>query len=234
MERKVFILLLGLLSIQLPSLAFKIKKKVNVNSLYPNAIGFYKVRERVPTFYNFGCKAGFDYIGFKQTGVNASQLSTPGLNLGIYLNIKSSQHFSYRHELVLAYGIFQKNSQKDIYCSRIDIPSQVNYHFSARNMISVGIMPTIILSSNTTVPNQESTNKSNKLSPIQLGSFVGVELAVAEKMGFGLRFVNYLKNVNNPEKNSGFNGMVQMYLNYSISNTFRYDKKLMSFRYERY
>ena len=237
MERKVFILLLGILSIQLPSFAFKTskaKKKVNVNSLYPNTRSFYNGKAPVPTFYNFGCKAGFDYIGFKQTGVNSSKLSTPGLNLGIYLNIKSSEHISYRHELLLGYGIFQKNIQKDIYCSRLDIPTQVNYHFSARNMISVGVVPTIILTSSSPAPNQEGIKTIRKLDPIQLGAYVGVELGLGERTGFGVRFTNYLNNVNTPDQNSGFNGIIQMYFNYSIRNTFKYDKKLMSFKYERY
>lgn len=233
MKRKVFILSLGLLFIHLSSYAFKIKKKVNINTIHPNTVSFYNIKGVIPTFFNFGLNAGVSCLSFKKSGFNSYQFSCPGLNIGAYLNIKSSEHFSYRHELMLAYGVLQKSNQKDIYSLRINIPWQANYHFSERNMLFVGVVPTILLSENSSKNiNTEDSDKKSSVDPIHMGACMGVELGVSKQLGFGFRFFHYLKQSDN-EKIEGFNGLFQMYLNYSLVNTLRYDKKLMSVRFEK-
>ncbi len=209
--------------------AYKYKRRANTNSLSPLGIVYLRTKTVAPQTTAIGIKASADFFNF--TGnkeLTTGSFSKAGLSAGIFVNIIASKHISLRHELNLGYGVFQQTSLGYINCTRLDVPWSVNYHFSRRNMVNVGIQPSIILNSRAEGIS-EKKNAIQTIEPIQLAGFVGIELGLKNNLGLGVRMLGYVNKAEKSQQQNPFSTFLQIYLSYNISESTSYDKKLMSY-----
>jgi hypothetical protein len=146
----------------------------------------------------FGLKAGVNANNISSPGVEGDFKTNikPGFHIGPFVQVRMSKLFSFRHEMLFMMKGFNSTVQVDSTTNNkykvsyyyLDLPWMINLHVSERFLINAGVVPSLFLGGN--VPNdfKKTIFDKTNVAPIDFAPMIGMEANLSDYFAAGMRF----------------------------------------------